>query len=202
MGHAMKKLDHRHYAWLCAATLLLLLAGCQTTTVQEGEKPLKKDVSIAGYHLGSLPRQDNVHKLFIPRATVLVREPHLQTEFINILISEFTKEQTFEVVPREEEADATLKTTITDIKMNSIQYVDSKQDQWAAGTPTAWRVYVHADVVLVDNRTGEELWRANAMRGRYDFDPGSDFLDARREAILQACGDLSKEICDNISEPW
>jgi hypothetical protein len=105
MGHAMKKLDHRHYAWLCAATLLLLLAGCQTTTVQEGEKPLKKDVSIAGYHLGSLPRQDNVHKLFIPRATVLVREPHLQTEFINILISEFTKEQTFEVVPREEEAD-------------------------------------------------------------------------------------------------
>jgi len=196
----MKMLDHVLQIWVAGATLLLL-AGCQTT-VQEGEKPLKKDVSILGYTLGSPKRHDDLHKLYIPRATVLAREPHLQTEFVNVLISEFTKEQTFEIVPRAEEADGTLKTTITEIKMDSIQYVDSKTDRISASTPTAWRVWVHADVVLTDNRTGEEVWRANNLIGTYDFNPVADFTEVRREAILQACGDLSKEICDSISEPW
>lgn len=193
-----------HTLRFCAAgATLLLLAGCQTT-VQEGEKPLKKDVSIFGYTLGSPKRHDEIHKLYIPRATVRtdLNEPHLQTEFINVLISEFTKEQTFEIVSRAEEADGTLKTAITKIDMNSIQYVDSKTDRTSAGTPTAWRVGVYANVVLIDNRTGEEVWRSDGMRGTYDFNPAGDFTEIRREAILQACADLSQDICDNISEPW
>jgi len=196
----MKMLEHTLQIMVAGAALVLL-AGCQTT-VQEGEKPLKKDVSILGYTLGSPKRHDELHTLYIPRATVLPREPHLQTEFVNILISEFTKEQTFEIVPHAEEADGTLKTTITKIDMNAIQYVDSKSNRNAADTPTAWRVWVHADVVLTDNRTGEEVWRANDLRGTYDFNPVADFTEMRREAILQACGDLSKDICDNVSEPW
>lgn len=198
----MKMLDHTLQFWVAGA-MLLLLAGCQTT-VQEGEKPLKKDVSILGYTLGSPKRHDDLHKLYIPRAAIKpeVHEPHLQTEFINVLISEFTKEQTFEIVSRAEEADGTLKTTLTELKMNAIQYVDSKTDRISASTPTAWRVWVHADVALIDNRTGEEVWRANDMRGTYDFNPVGDFTEIRREAILQACADLSKDICDNVSEPW
>jgi len=181
--------------------LLLLLTSC-ATTVQEGEKPLRKDVSIAGYKLGSVERHDTVKTLHIPRATVLYREPHLQTELSNLIINEFTKEQTFEVVPRAEEADATLFVTLNDIKQNAIQYTDQKQDEWAAGVAQAWLVQVFADVKLVDNRTGEVLWSNNNMRGSYDFMPTGDFLDLRREAINQACADLAKEICDNITEPW
>jgi len=186
---------------------LLLLAGCMTTTVQEGPKPLRKDVTIAGYKLGSIERHDTVKTLHIPRVNIQYsdawsREPHLQMEVTDLIINEFTKEQTFEVVPRAEEADATLQVTLRNIKQSAIQYTDRKEDRRAAGVAQAWLMQVYADVKLIDNRTGEVLFADPNMHGSYDFMPTADFMEARREALHQAYADLAKEIRDNVTEPW
>jgi len=188
-----------------AAVLALLLApaGCKTTTAA-GDRPATKQVTIGGYKVGPVEKQDSVNKLFVPRATLgsKVREPHLQTEFTDVLINEFTREQSFEIVKKAEDADGILKVTLTEVEMNSVRYVDKAQNEQARGVPVEYTITIHANVALIDTRSGEPLWNLEGMKGRYDFTPSADFGDAKREALLQASGDLAREIVDAASEQW
>ncbi len=193
---------HDIYRWCAAGTLLVLLAGCGTTTVPEGTPPLSKDVSIAGYRLGPPAREDGIRTLHIPRVKNNTREPHLEMEVTSILINEFTREQSYLVVPRKDEADGVLDVTITELKINTVRFSNEETRTDERGVPVEFMVVVRADVAMINARTGEAVWKLPEMRGRYDFTPGGDFLDAKREAIIQACSDLSREICDAATEQW
>lgn len=189
---------------VCVTAMAVALAGCKTT-VTTGERAEKKGVNVLGYTFGPPQKQDGVTKLHIPRAEMdnqKVREPHLQMEFTNKLIEEFTKEQSYKVVPHADEADGILRVKITELKMNSVRYVDQSQNDQARGVPIEFNITVHADVTMVDTRSNEMLWFQPGMKGRYDFIPSGDFAEAKREALLQACADLSREIVDQASEQW
>ena len=185
------------------ATMAAALAGCTPTVPGDG-RATSKPVSIGGYKIGAPEKRDGITAINIPRVTIdsSIREPHLQTEFTSVIINEFTKEQSYQVVPSAEDADGTLKVEIKDIKMDSVRYVDKAQNAQARGVPVEYVILVHADVTMVDTRSGEALWHIPGMRGRYDFTPAGDFGDAKREALLQACGDLAREIVDAASEQW
>ena len=183
--------------------LLAATAGCKTTTTV-GDRQAKKPVTIAGYSVGAVEKQDGITKLFVPRVTLgsKVREPHLQTEFTSVLINEFTREQSFAVVDKAEDADGVLKVTLTEVSMNSVRYVDKSQNSQARGVPIEYTIVIRANVALIDTRSGEPLWNLEGMKGRYDFTPSADFGDAKREALLQASGDLAREIVEAASEQW
>ena len=195
-----------HVLWramsvLCSALLVL---SCTTVEVQEDGKVVKKDVSVLGYNLGPPPRHDGIHKLFVPRVGNKTREPHLQMEATNILINEFTREQSYEIVPRRDEADGILEVVIIKISMSPVRYIDKSQSEKARGVPVEFRVVVYADVKMLNAKTGNKVWSINRIHGRYSFSTTEafPFQLARREAIIQACGDLSREIADNAVERW
>jgi len=184
---------------LCAA---LVLFGCSSVEVREGEKPLKKDVSIFGYQLGPPARHDSIKKLYIPRVGNETREPHLQMEATNVLINEFTREQSYEIVPRRDEADGILDVTLTKLSMSPVRYIDKSQDRKARGVPVDFRVVLYARAVMTDTKTTNVVWRANRIYGRYDFTSLESFNEAERAAIMQACGDLSRQILQTAVERW
>ncbi|MCX7846557.1 MAG: LPS assembly lipoprotein LptE [bacterium] len=188
---------------LCAVAILTgLLASCGTSVVPDGKPPLAKDVSIAGYRLGPPAREDGIHTIHIPRVKNVTREPHLELEVTSLLINEFTREQSYHVVPRKEEADGILQVKITEVTLNAVRFSTEETRQALRGVPVEFVATVSADVEMLNARTGEVVWKLPGVRGRYDFIPGADFTESRREAILQACSDLAREICDAASEQW
>jgi hypothetical protein len=186
----------------CVVLGLAVLSACTTTTPQ-GEKPVKKDISIAGYRLGSPPRADDIYKLHVPRFGNQTREPHLQMEATNLLIDELTKEQTYLVVPRRDEADGVLNVTITQLVMSPTRYVETDRldgDDW--NLPVGYRVQVFADVRMINAHTSNTVWHAPRVRGMYEFLSYGSFLEQKREAILQASADLAREITQTAVERW
>lgn len=187
---------------MAALALVCLLVGCGTTVVPDGTPPLSKDISIAGYRLGPPAREDGIRTLHIPRVGNATREPHLEMEVTSLLINEFTREQSYHVVPRKEDADGVLQVKITEVKLNTVRFSNAETRTDQRGVPVEFVAMVKADVEMINARTGEVVWKMPEMRGRYDFMPGGDFLEAKREAIMQACSDLVREICDAASEQW
>jgi hypothetical protein len=191
----------------CVLSAFIVLTGC-TTTVKEGEKPVKKDVSILGYRLGSIPREDTIYKIHVPRFVDKmqgIREPHLQMEATNLLIDELTKEQTYYVVPRRAEADGILRVTLTHLKMSPTRYVETEREgdrdkRW--DVPAGYQVQVFADVRMVNAQTSNTVWHAPRVRGKYEFLSYGSFLEQRREATMQACADLAREITETATERW
>lgn len=187
---------------MAVLALVCILAGCGTTVVPDGKPPLSKDVSIAGYRLGPPSREDGIRTIHIPRVKNATREPHLEMELTSLLINEFTREQSYQVVPRKEDADGVLQVKVTDVKLNTVRFSNEETRTAQRGVPVEFVALVSADVEMINARTGEVVWKMPEMRGRYDFMPAGDFLEAKREAIMQACSDLAREICDAASEQW
>jgi len=185
-----------------ALALMLMMAGCGTTVVPDGTPPLSKDISVAGYRLGPPTREDGIRSIHIPRVDNATREPHLEMEVTSLLINEFTREQSYQVVPRKEDADGVLHVKITEVKLNTVRFSNEEARTDQRGVPVEFVALVKADVEMINARTGEVVWKMPEMRGRYDFMPAGDFLEAKREAIIQACSDLAREICDAASEQW
>ncbi|NLF40761.1 hypothetical protein GX586_15065 [bacterium] len=187
----------------CACFAALFLFGCKTTTVTEGEKPVEKEgLSVFGYRFGSPERRDSIKKLHIPRIGNRTREPHLSTEGVNIIISEFTREQTYEVVPTADEADGILHVMINSIDMNSVRYVDRKQNDRLKGLPLEYAIVITADVSMENALNGNTVWSEKNIIGRYSFIADMEFTETRREAIELAMGDLAKEIVQTAVERW
>ena len=191
-----------------AINLLLtvaLLFGCATTETSDREKPLEKKVSVLGYDFGSPKRYDNIKKIFIPRFHDETREPHIQMEATNLLINEMTREQTYIVVPRKNEADGVLFVTLKKITMGSIRYIDKSQsdeDDRNRGVPIEYKIVVTADIEMLDAKTGDAVWKEKRIRGKYDFSVPDAFLEGKREATIQACADLAREITEAAVERW
>jgi len=186
------------------AMAVLLLFGCTAVEVSKDGKVTKKSMSVFGYDFGPPKRSDGIYKLYIPRIGNQSREPHLQMEATNLIIDEFTKEQSYYIVPREDEADGILDVVITKISMSPIRYVDKSQNKNAQGLPVEFRVVVYASVEMKRAKTKKKVWRINKITGRYSFNTTRNFpfQEAKRAAIMQACGDLSREIVDNSVERW
>ena len=128
-----------------AAILLTLLSGCERETSADAP------ITVLGYTLGSPQREDNIKKLHIPRISYVpdkVNEPHLLMEVTNQIISEFTKEQTYEVVPTAEEADGELRVQLVDLNFRPTQFVDKTVNANAAGVATAFRAIVYANITM------------------------------------------------------
>lgn len=187
-----------------SAIAVLLFVGCTTVEVSQDGKPTKKSMSLFGYDFGPPKRTDGIYKLYIPRIGNQSREPHLQMEATNLIIDEFTKEQSYYIVPRADEADGILDVVITKISMSPMRYIDKSQNKDAQGVPVEFRVVVYASVEMKNAKTLKKVWRINKITGRYSFNttPIFPFQEAKREAIIQACADLSREIVDNSVERW
>ena len=200
----MKKL----YKAINVLLIVALLFGCATPETSDGEKPLEKKVSVLGYDFGSPKRYDNIKKIFIPRFHDETREPHIQMEATNLLINEMTREQTYIVVPRKNEADGVLFVNLKKITMGSIRYIDkSKSDDdedndRERGVPIEYKIVVTADIEMLDAKTGDPIWKEKGIRGKYDFSVPDAFLEGKREATIQACADLAREITEAAVERW
>ncbi len=197
----MKKL----YKAINVLLTVALLFGCATTETSDGEKPLGKKVSVLGYDFGSPKRDDNIKKIFIPRFHDETREPHIQMEATNLLINEMTREQTYIVVPRRKEADGVLYVNLKKISMGSVRYIDksqSNEDERNRGVPIEYKIVVLADIEMLDAKTGDAIWKEKNVRGKYDFSVPDAFLEGKREATIQACADLAKEITEAAVERW
>ena len=187
-----------------ALLVVLLTFGCTTVETTENGKVTKKTVSILGYNLGPPKRADGIYKVYIPRIGNESTEPHLQMEATNLIINEFTKEQSYYIVPRPEEADGILNVVITKISMSPMRYVDRKINKNAAGVPLEFRVIVYANVEMVNADTKQPVWKLNQMAGKYSFSTTREypFQEGKRAAIIEACKDLAHEIVDNSVEKW
>ena len=187
-----------------AVIAVVFMFGCTTVEVSEDGKATKKSMSALGYDFGPPKRNDGIYKIYIPRIGCQAREPHLQMEVTNLIIDEFTKEQSYYVVPRVKEADGQLNVVITKVGMSPVRYIDKSQSKQAQGVPVEFRVVVYANVEMFNRKTKKVEWKLNQLTGRYIFNTTREFpfQVARREAIIQACGDLSREIVDNSVERW
>ncbi len=178
------------------------LFGCSTPETSEGEKPLEKKFSVFGYDFGSPKRDDNIRKIFVPRFHDETREPHIQMEATNLLINELTREQTYIVVPRKSEADGVLFVTLKKLTMGSVRYVDESQNRKERGVPIEFKIVVIANIEMLDAKTGDPVWKQRNIRGKYDFSAPEAFLEGKREATIQACADLAREITEAAVERW
>lgn len=186
---------------IAGAFLLTLIAGC------ERDHSADTPISIMGYTLGSPQREDNIKKLHIPRISYIpekVNEPHLLMEVTNQIISEFTKEQTYEVVPTAEEADGELRVQLVDLVFRPTQFVDKNDNANAAGVATAFRAIVYANITMYEYQDGEPvaIWSRSRVRGKYDLLTTDDISQTRHQAILLACADLAQHICEQAVERW
>ena len=182
----------------------LLIVGCTSVEVSKDGKVTKKSMSFFGYDFGPPKRNDGIYKLYIPRIGNQSTEPHLQMEATNLIIDEFTKEQSYYIVPRADEADGILNVVITKISMSPVRYIDKSQNKNAAGVPVEFRVVIYADIEMLYAKNKKKAWKINRITGRYTFNTTREFpfQVAKRAAIMQACGDLSREIVDSSVERW
>lgn len=186
--------------FLMALALLACLPGC----VEEKENT---PITILGYTAGSPQREDNIKKLHIPRISYVpdkVNEPHLLMEVTNQIIDEFTKEQTYDVVPTAAEADGELRVQLVDMKFNPTSYVDRKDNAKAAGVATSFRAVVYANITMYEYQDGEPvaIWSRSRLQGKYDLLTTDDISLTRHQAILLACADLAQHICELAVERW
>ena len=183
------------------ALLCFFIAGC------ERDHSADAPITILGYTAGSPKREDNIKKLHIPRISYVpdkVKEPHLQMEVTNLIISEFTKEQTYEIVPTAEEADGELRVQLVDLYFRPTQYVDKKDNANAAGVATAFRTVIYANVTMYEYRDGEpvQIWSRSRVRGKHELLTTDDISLTRHQSILIACADLAQHICEQAVERW
>ena len=186
---------------IAGAFLLAFTTGC------ERDHSADAPITVLGYTLGSPQREDNIKKLHIPRISYVpdkVNEPHLLMEVTNQIISEFTKEQTYEVVPTAEEADGELRVQLVDLNFRPTQFVDKTQNANAAGVATAFRAIVYANITMYEYQDGEPvaIWSRSRVRGKYDLLTTDDISVTRHQAILLACEDLAQHICEQAVERW
>ena len=186
---------------IAGALLLTLTTGC------ERDHSADTPISVLGYTLGSPQREDNIKKLHIPRISYVpekVNEPHLLMEVTNQIISEFTKEQTYEVVPTAGEADGELRVQLVDLVFRPTQFVDKNDNANAAGVATAFRAIVYANITMYEYQDGEPvaIWSRSRVRGKYDLLTTDDISQTRHQAILLACADLAQHICGQAVERW
>lgn len=187
---------------LLCASFCLLLSGCVTEEEQD-DTP----ITIMGYTLGSPKRDDNIKKLHIPRISYVpeeVNEPHLLMEVTNQIIDEFTKEQTYEVVPTAGEADGELRVQLVDLDFHPTQYVDKNDNANAAGVATAFRAIIYANVEMYEYVDGKPvlLWQRSRVKGKYDMLTTDDISYTRHQAILLACSELAQHIMELAVERW
>ncbi|MBR5623926.1 hypothetical protein IKW72_02810 [bacterium] len=189
------------FPFLALALVMLALTGC------ERDHSPDAPITILGYTAGSPQREDSIKKLHIPRVSYVpdkVKEPHLQMEVTNLIISEFTKEQTYEVVPTAEEADGELRVQLVDMDFRPTQFIDKKDDSKAAGVATAFRTIIYANITMYEYRDGEPvaIWSRNRVRGKHELLTTDDISVTRHQSILIACADLAQHICEQAVERW
>jgi hypothetical protein len=174
-----------------------LLFGCASST--GGSKN-----SVFGYQLGSPPRYDSIKKIHLPRVKSRIQseEPHLQMEATNIIIDHFTREMTYDVVPVVEEADGILIVELTELNLTAVRYADRGTSWNRKSIPSEYRVQILASVRMLEAGTSNLVWEAKRVRGKFDYDMNEDYQLIRREAILQATGDLAREIVETAVERW
>jgi len=186
---------------LCSSTVFFITA-CGTVAVSEDGKKAEKETSLFGYQFGPPSRYDTIKTICIPRIENMTREPHLQMEATNLIIDEFTREQTYTVVSHTNTADAVLYVTLSEIDKSTVRYMDRSENEREKGIPVEFRVRVVADVRMVNPRTNNLIWRHRSIRGKYDFQAEGDFGTAERDALIEACKDLAMEINQAAVERW
>jgi len=177
--------------------LATLLFGCASKT--GGTKN-----SVFGYRLGSPPRYDSIKKIHLPRVLSRIQseEPHLQMEATNIIIDHFTRELTYDVVPVVDEADGILIVELTDLDSTAVRYADRGTSWNRKSIPSEYRIQIMASVRMLEAGTSNLVWEAKRVRGKFDYNMNEDYQLIRRESILQATGDLAREIVETAVERW
>jgi hypothetical protein len=197
----MKTLAATANAILRVLLITVLLFGCAS---ESGSRKGSNSGSVFGYTLGSPPRYDSIKKIHIPRvhSRIQSEEPHLQMEATNIIIDHFTRELTYDVVPTVDEADGILDIELVDLTLTAVRYADKGTSWNKKSIPSEYRAQVLASVRMLETGTSNLVWEAKRIRGKFDYNMSEDYQLIRREAILQATGDLAREIVETAVERW
>ena len=172
----------RKFAFLI--TVAALLSGC------------------AGYQLGSTLPAD-IKTVYVPTVVNATKEPLLETELTPALQSELMTRTSLKLAGHDT-ADAKLEVRITNYRLSSIGFVDQGD---RSSRSREYRVWMTADALLRNTKTGEIIAESLGVRGKTTFiiedeNAQGDIVAAKRSGLPHACRDLAREIADAVTEVW
>ncbi|HTP86979.1 MAG TPA: LptE family protein [Bryobacteraceae bacterium] len=151
-----------------------------------------------GYHISGkgelLPK--NIHTIYVPAFGNLTTHYRLTDQIPEAIAREFIARTRYQVVRREEDADAVLRGTVSNIISYAIV-----TDQ-ATGRATALQVIAHIQVNLYD-RSGKALFSRPSweFRQRYELSTNAQtYFDESGVADLRMSQDIARETVSGILE--
>ncbi len=158
------------------ATVMILMAGC------------------LGYRVGTLLPED-IRTIYVPAFGNKTGERNLEVGATNAVINKLNVDGTLKVVSKEEEADSVLKVTIVDYKLRPVRYRN-------VSDPSEYRVTVIVEATLMNQHTGEPLWKNKRLGGESEFVIRGGLPSSERAALPAAFDDLAHDIVEAIVEGW
>ena len=160
------------------ATAMILMAGC------------------LGYRVGTLLPED-IRTIYVPAFGNKTGERNLEVGATNAVINKLNVDGTLKVVSKEEEADSVLKVTIVDYGLLPVRRRD-------VSNPSEYRVTVIVEATLMNQHTGESLWKNKKKRlgGESEFVIRGGLPSSERAALPAAFDDLAHDIVEAIVEGW
>ena len=146
------------------------------------------------YRLGPASTM-NVRSIAVPNFHNTTYQPRISVQVTDAVISRLQTDGAIRVVS-EEAADATLTGEITNWRREPMLY---RSDNTLVAKE--YMLYVHAHVILTDNRTGKRLIEGEFV-GRTKYFFGNDMTQSERQAFPLAADDLARRITDRIVDAW
>ena len=140
------------------------------------------------YHLGtSVPAE--VRNVYVPSVINKSGEPGVDKVATASLQREIQREGSF-TLSRKSSATSRLNVTVTDVTMDAISFMN--EDPL---TPSEYRLYITASVLLTDRRTDAILYKGE-VRGETKLAATQDFVSAKLAQLPALCDDLALRIVD------
>lgn len=154
--------------------------------------------SACGYHVSGkgdlMPK--NIHTIYVPAFQNLTTQYRLTDAIPEAISREFIARTRYQVVHREEDADAVLKGSLT--SFNSFAILNDQ----ATGRATALQVNAHFQVNLYD-RNGKVLFSRPSwdFHQRYELSTNAQtYFDESGAAQLRMSQDVAQEVVSGILE--
>ena len=173
----MKRIN---YLWLIGS-ISLVLSGCGYT---------QRITLPGGIQTISVPTFKNA----IPAEEIYTYRAGLEMELTTAVIRRLNLDGNLKVVP-EDKADAKLEGSI-------IAYQQETLRRTSLDRPEELRLHLVVDLKLINQKTGQVMWREPNFSGSTLFEPNDEQGTRRISAATDAVTVLAKNIVDRIVEDW
>lgn len=158
------------------STMFALLAGC------------------SGYKMGSnLPEQYQTVFVVVQNES---SEPSVEVQATKAMMAEVQMDGRLALCSRAD-ADTILEVTVFNYYLSALNY-----DRDHGARAQEYRVNVSAKAVFYDADTGEVLREVPSVTGQTDFPYDSDLTSGKRAALLDASGDLARQLISQTISAW